>query len=98
MRLLRYLMLLAVLGTIWAFTVFKFPLAVSRSEPGSRSQEKWHGHKTFEGRLSEAGMCDLTPRTASPERIGESSWSSGSGCAAPGGDGPADGQMCVTIP
>ena len=96
MRLLRYLMLLALLGTIWAFTVFKFPLAVSRSEPGSRSQEKWHGHKTFEGRLSEAGMCDLTPRTASPERIGESSGSSGSGCAAPGGRTSQRTGRCVS--
>ena len=49
-------------------------------------------------RLSVAGLCDLTPRTASPKRIGESSRSSGSDCAALGVDGKADGQMCVTIP
>ena len=42
-------------------------------------------------------LCDLTPRTASPERIGESSRNSGSDCAAPGGNGKAYGQMCVTI-
>ena len=63
--------------------------------PGSRNQEKWHGHKTFEGRLSEAGLCDLTPRMASPERIGESSGSSGSGCAAPGGMAQRTGR-CVS--
>ena len=38
-----------------------------------------------QGRLSLTGQCDLPPRTASPERIGESSRSSGSDCAAPGG-------------
>ena len=47
--------------------------------------------------LSLTGQCDLPPRTASPERMEESSRSSRSDCAAPGGDGPADGQMCVTI-
>ena len=80
---LRYFELLALLALVWASALY-FPLAVSRSVPGSRSQEKWHGHKTFEGRLSEAGLCDLTPRMASPKRIGESSGSSGSSCATPG--------------
>ena len=56
---------------------------------------KWQGHGNINGRLSEGGPCDLTPRTASPERIGETR-----DPIAPllGGDGKADGQMCVTIP
>ena len=80
------------------FPVALQTLADSRSEPGSRSQEKWHGHKTTGRFLSLTGQYELPPRTASEERIGESSRSSGSDCAAPGGDGEADGQMCVTIP
>ena len=65
----------------------------SRTANGGRLTErarlkepiKWQGRGNIKGRLSEAGLCDLTPRTASPERIGESSRSSGSDCAAPGG-------------
>ena len=78
------------------FPVALQTLADSRSEPGSRSQEKWHGHKT----TGEVSFVDWPVRlaTASPERIGESSRNSGSDCAAPGWDGKADGQMCVTVP
>ena len=46
----------------------------------------WQAQGAEQERLSLTGQCDLPPRTASPERIGESSGSSGSDCAAPGGE------------
>ena len=45
---LRYFELLALLTLVWASALY-FPLAVSRSVPGSRSRETWHGHKTSRG-------------------------------------------------
>ena len=46
--------------------------------------------------LSLTGQYELPPRTASPERIGESSRSSGSDCAAPGGMVKRTGR-CVSL-
>ena len=77
----------------------------SRTANGGRLTErarlkepiKWRGHGNIKGRLSEAGLCDLTPRTASPERIGESSRSSGSDCAAPGRDMAKRTGRCVSL-
>ena len=94
---LRYIMLLTLLTTICAFAVYLF-FWPAHGACQAQGAEKSGKATIQQGRLSEAGLCDLTPRTASPERIGESSRSSGSDCAAPGGDGTADRQMCVTIP
>ena len=94
---LRYIMLLTLLTTICAFAVYLF-FWPAHGACQAQVAEKSGKATIQQVRLSEAGLCDLTPRTASPERIGESSRSSGSDCAAPGRDGTADRQMCVTVP
>ena len=80
------------------FPVALQTLADSRSEPGSRSQEKWHGHKT----TGEVSFVDWPVRIAtthgqSRAHRGELT-ELGIRLRRSWGDGEADGQMCVTIP